>query len=146
ADTVLTTDGSYAFLIDNNGMVHAFAGAMLVLDDDPTTALGLFLSTDGLLYWNESFGTNPPVVIATAPDLDGSGAADAFAGRTERSGRGRARRFRRDHGERRPGGRQVPVRLGPVDAGASAGRRLRFRLAGAARTRPRARARTLARL
>ena len=79
ADTVLTTDGSYAILIDNNGMVHAFAGAMLVLDDDPTTALGLFLSTDGLLYWNESFGTNPPVVIATAPDLDGSGAADAFA-------------------------------------------------------------------
>lgn len=79
ADTLLTTDGSYAILIDNNGMVHAFAGAMLVLDDDPTTNIGLFLSTDGLMYWNESMGSNPPVVIATAPDLDGSGQADAFA-------------------------------------------------------------------
>ena len=79
ADTLLTTDGAYAIVIDNNGMVHAFAGAMLVLDNDPTAALGLFLSTDGLLYWNESMGSNPPVVIATAPDLDGSGQADDFA-------------------------------------------------------------------
>ncbi len=78
ADTVLSTDGSYAILIDNNGMVHCFGGAMLVLDDDPTALLGLFLSTDGLLYWNESMGANPPVVIAKAPDLDGSGQADAF--------------------------------------------------------------------
>lgn len=79
ADTVLTTDGSYAILIDNNGMVHAFAGAMLVLDEVVIDPIGLFLSTDGLLYWNESMGTNLPVVIATAPDLDGSGFADAFA-------------------------------------------------------------------
>jgi hypothetical protein len=79
ADTVLSTDGSYAILIDNNGMVHAWAGAMFILDDDPTALLGLFLSTDGLLYWNESFGSNPPVVVAQAPDLDGSGQADAFA-------------------------------------------------------------------
>lgn len=56
ADTLLTTDGSYAILIDNNGMVHAFAGAMLILDDDPTTNVGLFLSTDGSMYWNESMG------------------------------------------------------------------------------------------
>ncbi|MBL0341944.1 MAG: hypothetical protein IPP71_14020 [Bacteroidetes bacterium] len=63
----MTTDGSYAILIDNNGMIHAFAGAMLVFEDDPTVGLGLFLTTDGLLYWNESFGSNPPVVIATAP-------------------------------------------------------------------------------
>ncbi|MFN5324735.1 MAG: T9SS type A sorting domain-containing protein [Bacteroidota bacterium] len=79
ADTVLTTDGAYAILIDNNGMVHAFAGAMLVLDDDPAANIGLFLSTDGLLYWNESFGSNDPVVIATAPDIDGDGVASSFA-------------------------------------------------------------------
>ncbi len=79
ADTVLTTDGSYAVLLDNNGMVHAFAGAMLILDDDPVALLGLFLTTDGLLYWNESFGASAPVVIATAPDIDGSGQADDFA-------------------------------------------------------------------
>jgi len=79
ADTLLTTDGSYAILIDNNGMVHAFGGAMLVLDDDPAANIGLFLSTDGLLYWNESFGSNEPVVIATAPDIDGDGVASSFA-------------------------------------------------------------------
>jgi len=79
ADTLLTTDGAYAILIDNNGMIHAFAGAMLILDDDPAANLGLFLSTDGLLYWNESFGSNDPVVIATAPDIDGDGVASSFA-------------------------------------------------------------------
>lgn len=79
ADTLLTTDGAYAILIDNNGMIHAFAGAMLVLDDDPAANIGLFLSTDGLLYWNESFGSNEPVVIATAPDIDGDGVAASFA-------------------------------------------------------------------
>ncbi len=79
ADTVLTTDGSYAIMIDNNGMIHAFAGAMLILDDDPAALLGLFLSTDGLFYWNESMGTNPPVVVAQAPDLDGTGQAENFA-------------------------------------------------------------------
>ncbi|MFZ9943792.1 MAG: T9SS type A sorting domain-containing protein, partial [Bacteroidia bacterium] len=79
ADTLLTTDGAYAILIDNNGMVHAFAGAMLILDDDPAANLGLFLSTDGLLYWNESFGSNEPVVIATAPDIDLDGVASSFA-------------------------------------------------------------------
>ncbi len=79
ADTILTTDGAYALILDNNGMAHVFGGAMLILDEDPAALLGLFLSTDGLLYWNESMGSNPPVVIATAPDLDGSGQADAFA-------------------------------------------------------------------
>ncbi len=78
-DTVQTTDHKVAVLVDNNGMVHCWAGAMLVLDDDPATALGLFLSTDALLYWNESMGSNPPVVIAVAPDLDGDGFAGTFA-------------------------------------------------------------------
>jgi hypothetical protein len=79
ADTLLTTDGAYATLIDNNGLIHCFGGAMLVLDNDPATNIGLFLSTDGLLYWNETFGNNEPVVIATAPDLDGDGIAASFA-------------------------------------------------------------------
>jgi len=79
SDTLLTTDGAYAIVIDNNGIVHAFAGAMLVIDSDPAANLGLFLSTDGLLYWNETFGGNDPVVIATAPDIDGDGVAGTFA-------------------------------------------------------------------
>ncbi len=79
ADTLLTTDGSYAIVLDNNGMAHVFAGAMLILDEVPNDPLGLFLSTDGLMYWNEGMGSNPPVVIATAPDRDGDGVASAFA-------------------------------------------------------------------
>jgi hypothetical protein len=78
ADTLLTTDGSYAMVIDNNGVVHAFAGAMLILDNDPAGLLGLFLSTDGLLYWNETMGSNPPVVVTSAPDMDGDGIASNF--------------------------------------------------------------------
>jgi len=79
ADTLETTDGAYAIAIDNNGVVHVLAGAMLVLDENPTDPLGLFLSTDGLFYWNETMGANPPVVIATAPDRDGDGIASMFA-------------------------------------------------------------------
>jgi hypothetical protein len=79
ADTVMTTDGSYSILIDNNGMVHVFGGAMFILDDDPAGLLSYFPATDGLLYWNESMGSNPPVVIATSPDLDGDGVAASFA-------------------------------------------------------------------
>ena len=79
ADTVFTTDGHYSVLIDNNDMVHVFAGAMYVLDDDPAGLMGYFPATDGLLYWNESMGTNPMVVIAQAPDLDGDGVAASFA-------------------------------------------------------------------
>lgn len=73
ADTVLTTDHKMAILIDNNGMVHCWAGALYVLDLDIPSQLGLFLSTDALLYWNESMGSAQPVVIAQTPDVDGDG-------------------------------------------------------------------------
>jgi type IX secretion system substrate protein len=73
ADTILTTGGVYALVLDNNGMAHVFASPMLVLDEVIGDPLGLFLSTDGLLYWNESMGTNPPVNITFAPDVDGDG-------------------------------------------------------------------------
>lgn len=78
-DTIQTTDHKVSILVDNSGMVHCWAGALLVLDESVTDSLGLFLSTNGLLYWNESMGTNPPVVIASAPDLDGDGVAGTFA-------------------------------------------------------------------
>jgi hypothetical protein len=77
ADTLETTDGAYAIAIDNNGVVHCLAGAMLILDDNPTDPLGLFLSTDGLFYWNETMSA--PVIIATSPDRDGDGVASQFA-------------------------------------------------------------------
>lgn len=79
ADTLTSTDGAYALVIDNNDVVHCFAGAMLVLDDDPATNTGLFLSTDGLFYWNDAMAPgSSPVVIAKAPDMDGDGIASNF--------------------------------------------------------------------
>ncbi|NNF02656.1 MAG: T9SS type A sorting domain-containing protein, partial [Bacteroidia bacterium] len=88
ADTVQTTDGKVAILIDQNDMVHVWAGAMLVFDDVVADPLGLFLSTDGLLYWNESMGTNAPVVIAQSPDRDGDGMLTFAADYAPRYGNG----------------------------------------------------------
>lgn len=72
-DTILATDGSYAVVIDNNGMAHCFGGALRVWEDVGATGITLSLGTNGLLYWNEGMGTNPPVVIAQASDLDMDG-------------------------------------------------------------------------
>lgn len=87
-DTVLTTDHKVAILIDNNGMVHCWAGAVFILDDVLADPLGIFLSTDGLQYWNESMGANPPVVIANTPDLDGDGQLTFAADYVPRYGNG----------------------------------------------------------
>ena len=73
ADTVLTVDHKVAVLIDNNGMVHCWAGALFINDPGITDSLSVFLDTDGLFYWNESMGSNPPVIIANTPDIDGDG-------------------------------------------------------------------------
>ena len=88
ADTILTVDHKVAILVDNNGMVHCWAGALLINDPDPASLLGLFLSTDGLLYWNESMGANPPVVIAVTPDIDGDGQLTFAADYVPRYGNG----------------------------------------------------------
>ncbi|NNF02655.1 MAG: T9SS type A sorting domain-containing protein [Bacteroidia bacterium] len=90
ADTVMTNDGKNCVLIDNAGMAHVFAGAMLVFDDVIADPIGLFLSTDGLMYWNESMGANPPVVIATSPDRDGDGMLTYAADYVPRYGNGGA--------------------------------------------------------
>jgi hypothetical protein len=71
-DTTFTDDGSLAVLIDNNGTVHVWAGLMRALSDT-VNGLRFFPGTDGLFYWNETFGTNPPVVIAEAEDRDLNG-------------------------------------------------------------------------
>ena len=79
ADTLATDDGSVAVLIDNNNMVHIWTGAMRVLKVDPAaTGVSYFGGTDALLYWNESMGSNPPVMIAEGEDLDGNGTYDVI--------------------------------------------------------------------
>lgn len=77
ADTLDTNDDSGWVLLDNNGMAHVFTGYMRVLDDDPANGgASFFPATNGLLYWNESFGAAPPVMIAGAVDIDGNGLID----------------------------------------------------------------------
>ncbi len=85
-DTLYSTDGSGALLLDNNGMAHVFAGNMRILDADLTDAgSSYFPGTNGLLYWNESIGPDTTggqisnsvwwsdnmSVIAGAQDMDG---------------------------------------------------------------------------
>ena len=84
-DSLFTTDGCGALLLDNNGMAHVFAGNMRVLDADLADAgSSYFPGTNGLLYWNENIGEDTTgqvsnsvwwssnmSVIAGAEDLDG---------------------------------------------------------------------------
>ncbi|MFH1320688.1 MAG: T9SS type A sorting domain-containing protein [Bacteroidota bacterium] len=74
ADTIETSDGAGAVLLDQNGMAHIFYGLMRVLDDTPGDgSYSYFPGTNGVMYWNESFGSDPPIWIAGALDIDGSG-------------------------------------------------------------------------
>ncbi|MGI8892128.1 MAG: T9SS type A sorting domain-containing protein [Bacteroidia bacterium] len=76
-DLVPTTDGKVAVLVDHTGMVHAWAGALEVMDNDATAGQNTFSWQpyyDALIYWNESFGAGtPPDTIASTLDLDGDG-------------------------------------------------------------------------
>jgi len=87
-DSLYTTDGSGALLLDNSGMAHVFAGNMRILDADLSDASSSYFPyTNGLLYWNEGMGadtggqitnsvwwSNNVVVIASAQDMDGDSA------------------------------------------------------------------------
>lgn len=85
-DTLYSTDGSGALLLDNNGMAHIFAGNMRILDADLADGgSSYFPGTNGLLYWNENIGpdttggqilnsewwSNNMSIIAGAEDMDG---------------------------------------------------------------------------
>lgn len=84
-DSLFSTDGSGALLIDNNGDAHVFAGNMRILDADLSDgSTSYFPGTNGLLYWNEGMGAdtggqiNNSIweslnmdVITGADDLDG---------------------------------------------------------------------------
>ncbi|HKR03656.1 MAG TPA: T9SS type A sorting domain-containing protein [Bacteroidia bacterium] len=65
-DTLLCSDAAVSVVIDNNGVAHCFSGAMLTWEDVGGTGLFLNLAVNGLLYWNENMGTNPPVICAQA--------------------------------------------------------------------------------
>lgn len=73
-DTLETNDGSLSVLIDNNGTVHVWYGLMFILNDDSTDGtVSYFPGTAALMYWNETMGSNPPVVIAVPEDPNADG-------------------------------------------------------------------------
>jgi len=74
ADTVFTTDGAPAVLLDNQGMAHVWYGALFIINDG--TGLGVFLGTNGLLYWDETMPTDSSILCAQAQDFDGNGTLD----------------------------------------------------------------------
>lgn len=71
ADTLETNDASVAVLLDNQGQAHVWYGRMRVLEEVGGTAMSYFPGTDGLMYWNENMGANPPVMITSSLDIDG---------------------------------------------------------------------------
>ena len=73
ADTILSNAGDMNVTLDNNGMVHATWSLMRCLDDDTTagTSLGVFLTTSGIMYWNE--GMSAAAEVAGLVDQDGDG-------------------------------------------------------------------------
>ena len=88
-DYVYSTDNCGALILDDFGDAHVFYGVMEYRDDDLTDAASSwFPATNGIAYWNESFGpdTTPATVqdtslwysdmmnnhwIVQAPDLNG---------------------------------------------------------------------------
>ncbi len=76
-DTITSSDGAGWVLLDHSGMAHVFFGVMRYFDDVAgDDQWSYFPFTNGLAYWNESFGTRPPIVIAGSEDLDNSGVLD----------------------------------------------------------------------
>ena len=90
-DYVYSTDNCGALILGDFGDAHVFYGVMQYRDDDLTDAASSwFPATNGIAYWNESFGpdTTPATVqdtslwysdmmndhwIVQAPDLNGDG-------------------------------------------------------------------------
>lgn len=101
-DSLYTTDGSGAILIDNNDMVHVTYGNMRVLDADLSDGQSsYFPGTNGLMYWNENIGASTTggtwvgpslwdhdngLVIGASEDLDQSGTLDILEGGNYGSG------------------------------------------------------------
>lgn len=68
-DMVYSTDNSGAVILDDAGNAHVFYGIMSYIDDDLSDGgSSWFPLTNGIAYWNESFGPDmtPPVVQDTS--------------------------------------------------------------------------------
>ncbi len=73
----LNSDGSGDVHVDGDGIVHVVFGGMYYMDADTTDeTTSYFPGTNGLEYWNQSFGIDSSLTIAYAYDIDESGTID----------------------------------------------------------------------
>ena len=73
----LNSDGSGDVHVDQFGQVHVVFGAMYYMDADTIDDnFSYFPGTNGLQYWNESYGVDSSLTIAYAYDIDESGTLD----------------------------------------------------------------------
>lgn len=72
-DSMRTSDGSFALLVDNAGMVHIWWGDMFILNDIAGDAAYSYYFTNALMYWNETKTEATAIENLGALDLDGSG-------------------------------------------------------------------------
>lgn len=95
-DTMYSTTGSGAILIDNNDIVHVTYGDMRILDTDLSDgSSSYFPGTNGLMYWNENIGADTSggtmvgpslwnhengIYIGASEDIDQSGTLDILEG------------------------------------------------------------------
>lgn len=78
-DTLQGSDGTGYVLIDDQNMVHVTYGNMFYMDDTPSDGQwSYFPGTNGLMYWNEGYGSEEPVFIAGAPDMDNDGTLNSI--------------------------------------------------------------------
>lgn len=75
-DTVNASDASVNVVLDASNNAHVFYGRMRVVGDG--AALSYFPYTDGLMYWNETMGATPPVMIAAAKDYNSDGILNVY--------------------------------------------------------------------
>ncbi len=64
-DSLTSTDGTGALLIDNNGVSHVTFGEFFFFDDVEGDSLYSVFLTDRLLYWNSTLATDSISVIGT---------------------------------------------------------------------------------
>jgi hypothetical protein len=73
----LNSDGAGDVHVDQFGAVHVVFGAMYYMDADTTDDnFSYFPGTNGLQYWNQSYGVDSSLTIAYAYDIDESGTLD----------------------------------------------------------------------
>lgn len=76
AQAILTNDGHGALLIAPDGEVHAWFGRMYVGDADFSDSTSYYYpTTNGIIHWKESWGSNNFDIITGAFDYDGDGSA-----------------------------------------------------------------------